>query len=580
MQLLYQNGLAREACTWVVSLDDFNLPDPQASVAFARSRMICVGFHRPSRQMIFHFTNFMPGLTMQDARKQVYDCLRAGGGQQVLDQIHCESMDRYHGERFGLIAFKAPTTYVRDEDAEESEESSDEAMVQLQLAMQPTEPAEQPTEPAEQPTEVEQPASMEVDVAPASMEVDVAPANDIFAVAVLDNPTSIPSTHRAGYMIPRAQAEIEAVLQEARGGELSKFTKSLFFGGDESGFSIDRAEFVRQEAADQLREQQIAPTIVWQDEPQQICIYEKKNMRLQRRKEWVLWRFNELGNLPDSVPGLDAGGQRLQLLFAIFLQVSAMGDAKIRMASFKAMFELNWKELAPETRAILRGMNAGKSDLYCRHCRTVLLPGKVYYCSRECSREYCWVEGCREKLDSRMVTDWQRTRLQQRLREPLHTLSRFLDFYADLQMDYDTYTRELFGRRKVRQCCPDYGPCFIMDSKTCKTCIEEFQRFNELKDVRKKIESKVVTWGECRAAQSMLLSMSSERVEMVERFCVACEHGHKPSAQPNASSGPSASASSAGPSVSASSASSGPSASGLLASSDASAPESKRKRNE
>jgi hypothetical protein len=236
-------------------------------------------------------------------------------------------------------------------------------------------------------------------------------------------------------------------------------------------------------------------------------------MKLERRREWVSWRLSLLG---DAAPP-DSDERRWQVMFAIWLQVSPISDDKNRLEASKKLFDVNWKRLSRPTQAILKDMNAGKCDLYCKHCRMVLLPEQDKYCSPKCAKEYCQI--CEHKMDSRMVVDGEKTRLQNLLREPLKKMISFLQYEEELKVDLADRNRLAMEKARTKTCCA--GNFFIIDDRLCAGCKAHHWNFKDVLEVERLFKTKAVTWSECKAAQRMLGSIP-RIIEKAKKFCPMC----------------------------------------------------------
>ena len=309
-----------------------------------------------------------------------------------------------------------------------------------------------------------------------------------------------------------------------RGGALSEeLEKRLFPRGK------GHVEQVQEEARALAKRQTRSESAIWwiSDPPPYIVVCTKPNMHMRRRVEWILWKAARL-QLELTLP----------VFMALFKQASCYVEDENRLKQFKQAVKLwtgkalDWKDLPSEVRMLVKNINEGKLDCYCKSCRRVLDPKKSGpFCSSSCASLYC---SCGVKFSLRVSTDWERLGVLQARLGPyseLLDLACMLECKADVDACRDPGTLctkfSLLTERRVRErCCTAVEGC--MDARWCTRCLSDFQRLNVLGRYVELIHSGKVSWGHCEAAVDRLKKMQEIQVpKLEEKYCSSCEASRK-----------------------------------------------------
>ena len=491
-ELRPNNGKVTEATTWVCKAPNCSLPYFGETLHNAEQKGMHIGLHAESRSIIVHFFEPQPAHRAQSKLAVVFG--NGGAAKQCIEDM--ESFDFFHGESWGLIAVNAPLMpeyfdHVVEEDELESEVEDEDPHVN-------------DPEPAE--------ASV-----PEASEL-VVPSPDIFALVVQQTPRTIrvPGMVKALLMETSHQKELREAMEKA-GGPLSKDLKDDLFPRGKA-----HVEDVQEEARTLARKKDTDPIVWITSPPKFLTIYGKPFMSMSRRVEWIRWKAQKL-SLELTLP----------TFMAIFKQVTFYNDRKVRMQQFKAAIELwqdaplDWKSLPDDERNLIKNINEGNNDCYCKNCSRVLDPkATTQFCSSSCASYFCSLSNCGKKLEVKMVTDYEQLeRLQKKVGpyDDLVKLARMLTHKDDVAKyrnasDVDPKFTELTQKRKDEKCCD--GVEGFMDNRWCESCKTEFQKIKSLKNCVWDIRSGKVSWGHCEEAARRLKTLAEIPLpKMEEKSC-------------------------------------------------------------
>ena len=498
-EIRFNEGRAAEATTWVCSSPRCTLPYLGEAVQDAVQKGMALGLNVESYSIVLHFSESQ---SCQDAQRKFQTMLGKGGAsQKIIEDV--EALDLYHGERWGLVDLAAPLVPSSIDDVlEEDDLSSDGSEVSHE--------DDRVSETLEEPLDEElgilryQP--------------------DIFSLATPEKRTiRIPGISRALTMETRHEKDLRTEMF-LRGGALSEeLEKRLFPRGK------GHVEQVQEEARALAKRQTRSESAIWwiSDPPPYIVVCTKPNMHMRRRVEWILWKAARL-QLELTLP----------VFMALFKQASCYVEDENRLKQFKQAVKLwtgkalDWKDLPSEVRMLVKNINEGKLDCYCKSCRRVLDPKKSGpFCSSSCASLYC---SCGVKFSLRVSTDWERLGVLQARLGPyseLLDLACMLECKADVDACRDPGTLctkfSLLTERRVRErCCTAVEGC--MDARWCTRCLSDFQRLNVLGRYVELIHSGKVSWGHCEAAVDRLKKMQEIQVpKLEEKYCSSCEASRK-----------------------------------------------------
>jgi len=475
------------------------LPYLGEAVQDAVQKGISLGLNVDTRSIVVHFPEPQP---CQVVQRKIQTMLGKGGAsQKIIENI--DALDLYHGERWGLVDLAAPVL----------PSPIDAIVVEDDLSS-----GESEGPPPEDDISEEVSAAAVRDEGPASI-VRFQP--DLFSLVAQEEKRTvrIPSMSRALGMETEHEKELRREMF-LRGGSLGEeLEKRLFPRGK------GHVQQVQEEAKALVRRRTQAESAVWwiSDPPPFVTVCTKPNMHMRRRVEWILWKAEKL-ELELTLP----------VFMALFKQATSYVDDENRLKQFKQAVKiwkgasLEWKDLPSEMRMLIKSINEGRLDCYCKSCRRVLDPKKDgAFCSPSCASLYC---SCGAKFALRSSTDWERLGV---LQARLGPYSELLDLACMLQCKNDVEAcrdREtlctkfslLTERRAREKCCAAIEG--LMDGRWCARCLRDFQRLNVLGRYVEQIRSGKVSWGHCEAAADRLKKMQEIQVpKLEEKYCASCE---------------------------------------------------------
>jgi len=340
---------------------------------------------------------------------------------------------------------------------------------------------------------------------------------DLFALAVAaPAPQSLVPGILTALDAQTAEEEQRRAAFVEAGGPLSDYLERALF----SRRGMGHVQEVQERARVLARATPPKEPIFWvSGKPPFLTVYTKPNMHVSRRVDWIVWKAASL-ELELTLP----------VFMALFKQTSCIRDDVNRLTKFKAAVvhwngSFDWKALSNDERLLIRNINQGVDDCYCRGCRRVLSPNSTSeFCSSHCAKQFC---PCGSKFQIRRVVD--SARLEQRfsgvwvLKELADMLSarEEVELYPN-RVDIDDKFLECRQRRAAEKCCP-YIQGFV-DGSWCQKCEKEETHLLAVQKKLSLIRSGQVTWGHCEEASrrlKALADMPPPRKE--ELFCEACE---------------------------------------------------------
>ena len=500
-QIRFNNGRAGETTTWVCAAPQCAVPYLGEALSDAMHKGVAIGLNIESRSILVHYPE--PQLA-QVAQRRLQSMLGKGGSsQKIVEEV--EALDLFHVERWGLVpvtapAVPSPTDEIVEEDDLSSCESEDACQEELSDRIS---------------TDTDEADPMEI--------LRFHP--DLFSLVAQQEKRTVcvPGIVRALTVETSHEKELRADML-LRGGALSEDLERRLFPRGKS-----HVQQVQEETrALAGRKLDAESAIFWISAPPNfltVCI--KPNMHQKRRVEWILWKAEKL-KLEKTLP----------VLMALFKQVTCYVDDENRLKQFKQAMKiwkgasLNWKDLAAETRHLVRNINEGNLDCYCKSCSRVLDPKSgLPFCSTACASLYC---RCGEKFEIRSSTDWDRLGVLRARLGPysvLLELTSMLRFKGEVDACRDQgglgpKFSMLTERRKQDKCCTAIEG--LMDSRWCPRCLSDFQQLNTLGRYVELVRSGKVSWGHCEAAAERLKKMKEIPVPKIEeKYCASCEASKK-----------------------------------------------------
>ena len=187
--------------------------------------------------------------------------------------------------------------------------------------------------------------------------------------------------------------------------------------------------------------------------------------------------------------------------------------------------QFDWKELPVDVRKLIKHINAGKLDCYCKNCHSVVDPDMDGpFCCKDCASKFC---RCGEKLEHKQVNDSDLLELQRARLGPYNHLLELFQMYqlksqvlALEAMDEET-AAEIDTKKKAEKTCPCIPGWF--DGKECQRCRDEHIHSTRLSQLQMKLRMGKFTWGHLEAAAETLKTMSDLPMPTkTKSFCRAC----------------------------------------------------------
>ena len=194
-------------------------------------------------------------------------------------------------------------------------------------------------------------------------------------------------------------------------------------------------------------------------------------------------------------------------------------------------FPLQWKALDVDVRNLIRNINQGSTECFCKNCKRVLDPnGTSQYCSQDCASQFC---RCGEKFEIKMVADgdrWERMQKQLGPYGPMKDLAMMLPYKSFIEscptrIDLGDHFQELSDKRAADKCCnPLEGVIGMLGRPWCKRCASKFAELNQIGRYIDRIKSGEVNWGHCEEAARRLKTLTEMKIPTKEqKFCGSCE---------------------------------------------------------
>ena len=495
MEFHYDGNSASEATTWVCKASsDLSVPYYNDALEDAVKKGVFIGLHKDTRSFVVHW---LEPQTAQAVRRKLQTILGKGGAaKKVIQSV--EAFDLFHAESWGMIKVDCPDIpepLVEEDDLDEELMESDEF------------------------EELQEPEELEPEDADAGgQQMVVAP--DLFALAVAPAPESlvVPGLLTALGTQTAEQEQLRAAFEKA-GGPLSDYLENALFSR-----GMGHVREVQGQTRALAKAMPPKESIFWvSGKPPFLTVYTKPNMHMSRRVDWIVWKAAQL-ELELTLP----------VFMALFKQTGCIRDDGNRLTKFKEAVvqwkgSLQWKALSNDERNLIRNINQGVEDYYCRGCRRVLSPNSTSeFCSSHCAKQFC---PCGSKFQSRRVVDSDRLEQSldgcwalRELAEMLRTQEE-VELYPSL-VDIDDKFRECSQRRAAEKCCR-YIQGFV-DGSWCQKCKQEEKHLVAIQKNLGLIRSGQVTWGHCEEAARSLKALADKPPPTKEQlFCEACEPARK-----------------------------------------------------
>ena len=450
--------------------------------------------------------------TAQDMKRNLTSILASGGSNNPIKDIEC--LDLFHAESWGLVSLHAPKL----------PESVDVLVEEDELVGDESE-AEEPEADESEADESEADESEADEIEDIQMPLAAAPLaapRDIFVVALLTPKTiRVPDMVRALSMESACEKDLR-IAMEAAGGPLSDKLKAILFPKDRH-----HVKQIQDEARALARPRPIGGVIWIGYEPEFITLCAKPKMTMERKVKWVVWKAEKLC-MELTLPNF----------MALFKQVTDYGTEKLRFEGFKVAvrvwqgFPLKWKALDVDVRNLIRNINEGNTECFCKTCQRVLDPnGTSEYCSTYCASRFC---SCGRKFEIKMVTDWDRLVVPHHAMMELAGMLPYKSFIegCPTRMDLGAHYTELSDKRAADKCCnpligavPVFGAVLgMVDRPWCDRCANQYQQLNAIGRCLDRMRRDEINWGHCEeAARRCQRIKDMPTPKMEEKFCESCE---------------------------------------------------------
>jgi len=509
VELIFEEGRASEATTWVCHTGAARLPYFQEALEQVLRKGVSVGLHLESRSIVL---NFPEAQSAQAVRRKLQTILgQAGGARRCVEKV--ESLDLFHAESWGLLKVNAPTIPETFDILVEEDELSEEEF--LRDAVEGTVPSERALEASEEAQEAAEASS------------------DLFALVSVEDPAlvRVQSMNRALTRSLCSETPDERALKTSMaqaGGPITPYLEKLLASSRGTRSDVHRIQEADRALARANTPNDLEHVCWWLGPPPEtvsVCV--KPHMSLERRVEWIMWKAQHL-RMELTLP----------VFMAIFKQVTCYRRSGDRLAQYKLAVEqwrgapLRWMELPSDERKLIRNISDGVLHCYCKHCRQVLRPGGTsLFCSGPCAAHFC---ACGTEFAVRQVIDhatWERQQNQVGPYHGLVELARMLAVKDDVTLYAGTGSLaakhdELTQRRRDTKCCKAIEG--FLDKNWCKSCLDEWMRLNYLQRCVGLIRRGDVSWGHCQEAAKALQKLAELPVpKMAERTCPSCEISRK-----------------------------------------------------
>ena len=428
-----------------------------------------------------------------------------GGGAAKKMLKKKQALDLYHAESWGIVDVLPPGMPEYIDTLMEEDDSDSEADVPNR--------SDRDRETMQSSQDVE-----DIDMARDFPETAAALIQkNIFDLAVHVAPRKIIVPGRIDAMLMETTHEKELrASMESSGDALTPYLEEVLFPR-----GLQHAHRVQEEVRALARKKSDVPPILWvTDPPHSITVYDKPNMRKERRVEWIVWKAQKLG-LELTLP----------VFMALYKQMTPHTDSNGRLNQFKMLVALwqekptlEWKDLPDAEKFLIKNINEGKLDCYCKSCGRVLDPKSTEeFCCAACAGNFC---RCGARKKSRWVTDYDALEARQKQLGPytcLVELAAMLQYRADVELceipgDITPKFVALTEARRERQCCKAVEG--FMDKRWCERCLSEFSRLTSMSRCAEKIRSGKVTWGHCQEASRQLEKLRDMPIpKMEEKYC-------------------------------------------------------------
>ena len=496
MEIIYDDDGATEALSWVFQTSNLAVPFVGEAIDTAVSKGIHLGLHWPSKSIVV----ILPGAQrIHQATGHLSTIFGGGAAKKMLTKK--QALDLYHAECWGIINVLRPgmpeyfDTLVEEDDSDSEEDVPD-----------------CPDQDASQSAQDEKDIDMEEEF-PKTTLVE----KNIFDLVVHLAPRKIivPGRIDAMLMDTKHEKELRASM-ESSGNSLTPYLAEVLFPR-----GLQHIHQVQEEARALARKKSDVLPILWVTEPpSSLTIYRKPNMPKERRVEWIKWKAQKLG-LELTLP----------VFMALYKQMTPHAGIKGRLEQFKTLVALwqgketlDWKEFPDSEKFLIKNINEGKLDCYCRSCDRVLDPKLAKkFCCAACAGNFC---RCGARKKSRWVSDYDQLEAQQKQLGPytcLVELATMLQYRADVELcqipgDITPKFAALTEARRARQCCKAVEG--FLDKRWCERCLSEFSRLTSMSRCAEKILSGKVTWGHCQEASRQLEKLRDMPTpKMEEKYC-------------------------------------------------------------
>ena len=517
-EIRFHDDCAAVAMAWVFKASSCALPHYNEAIDHAKASGIAIGLHMESRHILVCFAK---GESKDSAEKKLKVIFSKGGASEIHFET-VEVLDLFHAESWGIVSLGGPPpmpkyadNLIEASDSSDAEESAEEIL------------------------------GKQVVAAFVSAGQNAA---DIFAMVptTTPEPIQVPTRLEALEMGTFLERQIRKTMEDM-GGAISPWLKERIFRPDQQHVHDVQNEFRA------LAVQHPGDPFMWITgaPPCFLDVYFKPNMHVARRVEWIQWKAAKLGLQLD-----------LPLFMAFFKQITNYKDEKNRLSMYKMAVQtwqrkpLNWKALDENLRNLIRNINVGDLNCFCKHCKRVLPVSSGSsgssdsggrsdgFCSKYCSLQFC---DCGLQYKVRQVVDHVEWEQQQNRVGHYRTLVELVnmlplksevDRYKTLPDLNDEYAK-LADVRRFEGCCkaveglPD-GYFEKVDGKMikkalpCVRCKARWMHLTAVQSALGKISTGMVTWGHCEAAAKIMEEMKSMPVpKMDEKFCESCEPAHK-----------------------------------------------------
>ena len=259
-EIRFNSNNASTATTWVCKIGSCHISSMGEVLDGAMTKGISIGLHVESRSIVAHFPE---PHSAQNARGKLEVILcRGGAAKRSIEEI--ESLDLYHGERWGLIAVNAPQMpkYLQrliEEDDFEMEETPDGAI-------------DAPSVASELPSDA-------VSFGPDLFEM-------VTRVELKD--IVVPGMIRA--LVTETLEQKQLRITMLQGGPLTEYIEKLLFSRGNR-----HVQQVQGDARALAKTSTDFSSIMWLTSPPVfIAVCVKPNMHTARRVEWIVWKASKL----------------------------------------------------------------------------------------------------------------------------------------------------------------------------------------------------------------------------------------------------------------------------------------------